>query len=76
MDTQATVRGRRSGRSPRRYNRALVSCGGGLPGALLDIGPEVCLGGIQRHATLKVLPLLNDFRLSEVSVTVGEVLDR
>lgn len=38
-------------------------------------GPEICLGEVYRHITPKLLPSLNDFRLSELSVEVGEVLD-
>lgn len=46
-----------------------------FPALYLATGPEVCLGGIQRHVTQKLLPLLNDFRLTELYVRVGEVAD-
>ena len=60
-----------------RYNRGLDR----LPQAesfvalYLATSPEVCLGEVYRHVTPKLLPSLNDYRLSELSVRVGAVLD-
>lgn len=60
-----------------RYNRGLdrYPAEEVFPALYLATGPEVCLGEIQRHVTPKLLPLLNDFRLTELSVSVGEVAD-
>ncbi len=45
-------------------------------GALyLATGPEICLGEVYRHITSELLLALNDFRVSELSVEVGEALD-
>jgi RES domain-containing protein len=60
-----------------RYNRGLDRFGEGesFPALYLATAPEVCLGEVYRHVIPELLPALNDFRLSELSVGVGEVLD-
>jgi RES domain-containing protein len=60
-----------------RYNRGLdrFSEGESFPALYLATAPEMCLGEVYRHVTPELLPALNDFRLSELSVGVGEVLD-
>ena len=60
-----------------RYNRGLDRFpeDESFPALYLAIGPEVCLGEIQRHVTPKLLPLLNDFHLSELSIRVEAVVD-
>ena len=56
-----------------RYNRGLdrFSEAESFPALYLATGPEVCLGEVYRHVTQKLLPSLNDYRLSELSVRVG-----
>ncbi len=45
-------------------------------GALyLATGPEICLGEVYRHITPELLPSLNNYRLSELSVRLSAVLD-
>jgi RES domain-containing protein len=60
-----------------RYNRGLDRFpeAESFPALYLATGPEVCLGEVYRHVTPKLLPSLNDYRLSELSVRVGAVLD-
>jgi RES domain-containing protein len=60
-----------------RYNRGLdrFSEEESFPALYLATGPEICLGEVYKHVTPELLPALNDFRLSELSVEVGEVLD-
>ncbi|MDP8949126.1 MAG: RES family NAD+ phosphorylase, partial [Actinomycetota bacterium] len=60
-----------------RYNRGLdrFEEEGSFPALYLATAPEICLGEVYRHITPELLPALNDFRLSELSVEVGEVLD-
>lgn len=60
-----------------RYNRGLDRFPEEeiFPALYLATGPEVCLGEIQRHITPELLPSLNDFRLSELYVAVGALLD-
>jgi len=60
-----------------RYNRGLDRFleAESFPALYLATGPEVCLGEVYRHVTPKLLPSLNDYRLSELSVRVGEVVD-
>ena len=60
-----------------RYNRALdrFSEGETFPALYLASAPEICLGEIYRHITPELLPSLNDFRLSELSVSLQEVAD-
>lgn len=41
----------------------------------LALSPEICLGEILRHLTPERLPLLNEYRLTEVSVSRSAVLD-
>jgi len=60
-----------------RYNRGLDL----FPeaesfGALyLATAAEICLGEIYRHVTPELMPFLNDYRLSELSVYLSKVLD-
>jgi RES domain-containing protein len=56
-----------------RYNRGLDRFpeAESFPALYLATGPEVCLGEVYRHVTPKLLPSLNDYRLSELSVRVG-----
>ncbi|MEW6638367.1 MAG: RES family NAD+ phosphorylase [Actinomycetota bacterium] len=60
-----------------RYNRGLDRFDEEQSFAALYLAtaPETCLGEVQRHVTPELLPALNDFRLSELSVEVGEVAD-
>lgn len=60
-----------------RYNRGLdrfpedrVS-----PALYLATSPEICLGEMYRHVTPKLLPSLNDYRLSELTVRLQAVVD-
>ena len=46
-----------------------------FPALYLATAPETCLAEVYRHITTELLPTLNDFRLSELSVEVGEVLE-
>lgn len=41
----------------------------------LALGPEVCLGEVFRHITPDLLPFLNDYRLTELSVELTSILD-
>ncbi len=41
----------------------------------LATAPEICLGEIYRHVTPELLPALNDFRLSELSVRLRRIAD-
>ena len=61
-----------------RYNRGLDRFpeAESFPALYLATGPEVCLGEVYRHVTPKLLPSLNDYRLSELFVRVEAVLDR
>ena len=56
-----------------RYNRGLdrFEEEGSFPALYLATAPEICLGEVYRHITPELLPALNDFRLSELSVEVG-----
>jgi len=60
-----------------RYNRGLDRFpeAESFPALYLATSPEDCLGEVYRHVTPKLLPSLNDYRLSELSVRVGEVVD-
>ncbi len=60
-----------------RYNRGLdrFSEQESFPALYFATAPEICLGEVYRHITPELLPALNDFRLSELFVEVGEVLD-
>jgi RES domain-containing protein len=60
-----------------RYNRGLDRYpeAESFPALYLATSAEVCLGEVYRHVTPKLLPSLNDFRLSELSVRVEEVVD-
>ena len=39
------------------------------------MGPEICLGEVYRHLTPELLESLNDFRLSELSVSLQQIAD-
>src|SRR5215211_3386953 len=60
-----------------RYNRGLDR----FPEAqtfsalYLATAPEICLGEVYRHVTPELLSSLNDFRLSELSVSLQEIAD-
>jgi RES domain-containing protein len=60
-----------------RYNRGLDR----FPEAetfsalYLATAPEICLGEVYRHITPELLSSLNDFRLSELSVSLQELVD-
>jgi RES domain-containing protein len=41
----------------------------------LATAPEICLGEVYRHVTPELLSSLNDFRLSELSVSLQELAD-
>jgi RES domain-containing protein len=41
----------------------------------LALAPETCLGEMLRHVTPALLPRLNDLRLTELEVTVEQVVD-
>ena len=60
-----------------RYNRGLDRFPEDetFPALYLATSPEGCLGEVYRHVTPKLLPSLNDYRLSELSVRVEAVLD-
>lgn len=60
-----------------RYNRGLdrFSEEESFPALYLATSSEICLGEVLRHLSPELLPTLNDFRLSELLVEVGEVLD-
>jgi len=60
-----------------RYNRGLdrFPQGETFPALYLASAPEICLGEIYRHITPELLPSLNDFRLSELSVGLQGVAD-
>ena len=60
-----------------RYNRGLDRFPEGetFPALYLATSPEICLGEVYRHVTPEILPSLNDFRLSELSVSLQEVAD-
>jgi RES domain-containing protein len=60
-----------------RYNRGLDRFpeAESFPALYLATSLEVCLGEVYRHITPKLLPSLNDYRLSELSVRVRAVLD-
>jgi RES domain-containing protein len=45
------------------------------PALYLALSAEVCIGEIVRHITPALLPLLNDYRLSELAVTLPAVID-
>ena len=46
-----------------------------FPTLYLALAPEICLGGIIRHVTPATLARFNDYRLSEIRVTLTAVLD-
>lgn len=60
-----------------RYNRGLDRFAPGQvwPALYLSLGAEVCLGEILRHISPALLPALNDYRISELRVELGAVLD-
>ncbi len=60
-----------------RYNRGLDRFPEGeiFPALYLATAPEICLGEVYRHVTPELLPSLNDFRLSELSVSLHRVAD-
>lgn len=45
------------------------------PALYLSLAPEVCLGEILRHVSADLLPQLNDFRISELSLQLVAVAD-
>ena len=60
-----------------RYNRGLDRFPEGetFPALYLALGPENCLGEVYRHVTPEILPSLNDFRLSDLCVSLQQVVD-
>ena len=60
-----------------RYNHRLDRFPEGetFPALYLATAPEICLGEVYRHVTPELLPSLNDFRLSELSVSLHEIAD-
>jgi RES domain-containing protein len=60
-----------------RYNRGLDRFPEGetFPALYLATAPEICLGEVYRRVTPELLPSLNDFRLSELSVSLHEIAD-
>ena len=60
-----------------RYNRGLdqFSEDESFGALYLATRPEICLGEVYRHITPDLLPSLNDYRLSELSVSVRAILD-
>ena len=60
-----------------RYHRALDQFPEDQvwPALYLALGPEVCLGEVLRHIRPERLPLLNDYRISEIAVALATVLD-
>jgi RES domain-containing protein len=60
-----------------RYNRGLdrFAEGENFPALYLATAPEICLGEVYRHVTPELLSSLNDFRLSELSVSLQELAD-
>ena len=59
-----------------RYNRGLDLFPEELSFAALYFAtePEICLGEVCRHVTPELLPLLNDYRISELSVQLEAIL--
>ncbi|HVC34597.1 MAG TPA: RES family NAD+ phosphorylase [Chloroflexota bacterium] len=45
------------------------------PALYLSLGPETCLGEVLRHISITLLPQLNDFRLSEISLRLQVIVD-
>jgi RES domain-containing protein len=45
------------------------------PALYLALGAEVCLGEILRHVEPEILPSLNDYRMTELTVQLSAVLD-
>lgn len=41
----------------------------------LSLAPEVCIGEILRHISPSLLPELNDYRLTEIHLTLQRVID-
>jgi hypothetical protein len=60
-----------------RYNRGLdqFSEDESFGALYLATGPEICLGEVYRHITPDLLPSLNDYRLSELSVSLSAIHD-
>jgi hypothetical protein len=60
-----------------RYNRGLdrVPEGETFPALYLATAPEICLGEVYRLITPELLESLNDFSLSELSVSLQEIAD-
>lgn len=60
-----------------RYNRGLDQFPADhvWPALYLSLGPDICLGEILRHITPALLPALNGYRLSELTLELGVVLD-
>lgn len=60
-----------------RYNRGLdrFSKEETFPALYLATAPEICLGELYRHVTPELLPSLNGFRLSELSVDLRKISD-
>lgn len=60
-----------------RYNRGLDKFPKGevWPALYASLGAETCLGEILRHIDESTLPMLNDFRISELSVELTVVFD-
>lgn len=45
------------------------------PALYLALGPEVALGEVFRQLVPELLPRINDYRLSEIAIELGAVLD-
>lgn len=60
-----------------RYNRGLdrFSENRVFPALYLATSPEICLGEMYRHVTPELLPSLNDYRLSELTVQLQAIVD-
>ncbi len=60
-----------------RYNRGLDLFPDGETWAALYLATsaEICLGEVLRHITPALLPLLNNYRISEIAVRLDNVLD-
>ena len=60
-----------------RYNRGLDRFPEEqtFPALYLATAPEICLGEVYRHVTPELLPSLNGFRLSELSVDLRKISD-
>jgi RES domain-containing protein len=45
------------------------------PALYLSLAPEVCLGEVLRHISAELLPLLNDYRISQLRLQLAVVVD-